>query len=97
MDAVQMAGGVAAAYEYKYSDIGLGWREIGAYYKAKHITDICAANNLTPKRVLDCGAGSGGILHHLADWGFCDQLHAIDISDAVLRRFAGARSPASSN
>jgi len=93
MATIEMTDGVAAAYEYKYSDVGLGWREIGGYYKAKHIQDICAANNLNPKNVLDVGAGSGSILHHLAEWGFCDKLYAIDISDGSIETIRGRDIP----
>ncbi len=93
MATIEMTSGVAAAYEYRYSDVGLGWREIGGYYKAKHIQDICAANSLKPKNVLDVGAGSGSILHHLAEWDFCDKLYAVDISDGSIETIKGREIP----
>lgn len=68
------------AYNVKYGDVGLGWRKIGARYKAQHCIDIAQKNNIKPKRVLEYGAGTGDILKYLSEWNFADEYYAAEIN-----------------
>src|SRR5258708_18408394 len=77
------------AYDEQYSDDSTEWRELGAKYKAENIAAVCSGKKFP--RVLECGAGEGGILKFLEEAGFCEKLSAIEISDSGIRQIEKRR------
>ncbi len=71
---------IQAAYDEQYTDTITEWRTLGGKFKAQHVVDLCNRQNLSIKNVLEVGAGEGAILHHLDEWGFCDDVYALEIS-----------------
>lgn len=81
MVTVTLSENVQKAYSLPYGDEQREWRNIGAWYKAHHVIDLCRANGLSPRKILDCGAGCGSLLKHLSDAGFGEELYAVELSD----------------
>ena len=73
-----------AAYDEQYTADMTAWRELGAKYKAQNIVDLCASLNI--EKALEVGAGEGSILKFLNEWSFCDELHALEISQSGINR-----------
>ncbi|WP_256003138.1 class I SAM-dependent methyltransferase [Pedobacter deserti] len=76
------------AYNDFYDGSQAEWRMLGAKSKAENITDVC--RGFKPAKVLEVGAGDGSILHYLNEWGFGEELYALEIADsgvaAILNR-----------
>ena len=72
-----------AAYDEQYSDDMTEWRELGGKYKADNMMYVCGYNF---SKVLECGAGDGGILKFLDSHDRFDELYAIEISRRGISR-----------
>lgn len=85
--------GVCAAlkhgYDEQYTAELREWRELGGKYKAENIRLLAAG--LGARRVLDCGAGEGSVLHWLHDAGSFAELHALEISASGVERIRERR------
>jgi ubiquinone/menaquinone biosynthesis C-methylase UbiE len=79
-----VSSALAKAYDEQYSDALTGWREIGGKYKARNILEVCRGQVF--RRVLECGAGEGGVLKFLDLSDAFDELYAIEISDSGIRQ-----------
>jgi ubiquinone/menaquinone biosynthesis C-methylase UbiE len=90
VSSVGVSAQLAEGYSRQYSDAVVPWRDVGALYKARHILELCQRASLVPSRLLEVGAGEGGILKHLHQASFCDEMYAIEISatgvDYIRRR-----------
>ncbi|MET4081251.1 ubiquinone/menaquinone biosynthesis C-methylase UbiE [Pedobacter sp. UYP30] len=77
-----------SAYDNFYTNTDTAWRMLGAKYKAQNIVEVC--KSITPRTVLEVGAGDGSILHYLDEWDFAPELHAVEIAqsgvDLILNR-----------
>jgi len=75
-------------YDDYYEDADPEWRRLGALDKAANIAALCSA--VPHRTILEIGAGDGAILARLAEIGFGEKLHAVDISrsgvEAIKRR-----------
>ena len=71
---------VIEAYNDFYTGNEAEWRMLGAKSKASNIVEVC--KGLNPAKVLEVGAGDGSILHYLNEWGFADELYALEISES---------------
>ncbi|TDG37502.1 class I SAM-dependent methyltransferase [Pedobacter changchengzhani] len=69
---------VKAAYDDFYAKNDVAWRMLSAKFKAKNIVDVCKA--ISPKKILEVGAGDGSILHYLNEWKFGSELYALEIA-----------------
>ena len=58
------------------------WRELGALDKAQNILSICRPYPHT--RILDVGCGDGAVLKQIANYGFGQELHGVDISSKAI-------------
>ncbi len=85
---MELADNVKSAYDNFYTNTDTTWRMLGAKYKAQNIVEVC--NAITPKTVLEVGAGDGSVLHYLNEWNFAPELHAVEIAqsgvDLILER-----------
>ncbi|WP_285009929.1 class I SAM-dependent methyltransferase [Pedobacter faecalis] len=68
------------AYNDFYDGSQAEWRMLGAKSKAQNIIDVC--RGFKPAKVLEVGAGDGSILHYLNEWGFGEELYALEIADS---------------
>lgn len=75
---------VKTAYDDFYRDNDVEWRMLGAKFKAENIIDTC--KSLSPKKVLEVGAGDGSILHFLNEWNFGEELYALEIAQGGVDR-----------
>lgn len=79
---------VKSAYDNFYTNTDTTWRMLGAKYKAQNIVEVCEA--ISPRTVLEVGAGDGSILHYLDEWSFAPEIHAVEIAqsgvDLILSR-----------
>jgi len=67
------------------------WREMGGKYKARNIRDLCTA---VPKnKVLEVGAGEGGILMWLDQMKFSPEMHALEISKTGIHQIEERKLP----
>ncbi len=73
-----------SAYQDFYTTNDVAWRMLGAKYKAKNIVDVC--QSIQPKKILEVGAGDGSILRYLNDWGFGEELYALEIAQSGIDR-----------
>lgn len=71
---------VKTAYDDYYNTNDVTWRMLGAKYKAQNIVDVC--KTITPKKILEVGAGDGSILHYLNEWNFGEELYALEIAQS---------------
>ena len=71
---------VKTAYDDFYTNSDVAWRMLGAKFKAKNIIEVC--KNIKPIKVLEVGAGDGSILHYLNEWGFGEELYALEIAQS---------------
>lgn len=71
---------IADAYNDFYTGNEVVWRMLGAKSKAKNIIAVC--QSLQPAKVLEVGAGDGSILHYLNEWGFGEELYALEIAES---------------
>lgn len=71
---------IKTAYDNFYTQSDVAWRMLGAKYKAQNIVDVC--KDITPKKILEVGAGDGSILHYLNEWNFGQELYALEIADS---------------
>lgn len=71
---------IVDAYNDFYTGNEVEWRMLGARSKAKNITEVCKGIKHT--KVLEVGAGDGSILHYLDEWGFAEELYALEIADS---------------
>lgn len=71
---------IVEAYNDFYTGEEVEWRMLGAKSKAKNIIEVCKLIN--PKKVLEVGAGDGSILHYLNEWGFAEELYALEIAES---------------
>ncbi|MGY3055046.1 ubiquinone/menaquinone biosynthesis C-methylase UbiE [Pedobacter sp. UYEF25] len=69
---------IKVAYNNFYTNTDTTWRMLGAKYKAQNIVEVCKA--ISPRTVLEVGAGDGSILHYLDEWRFAPELHAVEIA-----------------
>ncbi len=83
---------VSADYEEFY-DGANEWRDLGAKFKAKNLTEVCNRAGFTPKRVLEVGAGEGSVLKHLQSMGFGAEYHALEISHSGIAAIEGRQIP----
>lgn len=74
---------VQLAYEELYTEDMQAWRELGGKYKALNIVELCRPLTAI-NRVLEVGAGEGSILKYLDQWGFGQELHALEISGSAI-------------
>jgi ubiquinone/menaquinone biosynthesis C-methylase UbiE len=74
-----LSNDVKSAYNQFYQQNDDAWRMLGARSKARNITAVCS--ELKPQTVLEVGAGDGSILHFLNEWGFGQELYALEIAD----------------
>jgi ubiquinone/menaquinone biosynthesis C-methylase UbiE len=72
------------AYQDFYTNNDVAWRMLGARYKAQNIVEVC--KSIKPKSVLEVGAGDGSILHFLNEWGFAEELYALEIAPAGVEK-----------
>jgi ubiquinone/menaquinone biosynthesis C-methylase UbiE len=86
---VRISANLDAAYNEYYGEDISEWRELGAKYKAENIVRVCGAHRF--RKVLECGAGEGSILHFLDAARCFDELHAIEISDSGIARINDRR------
>jgi ubiquinone/menaquinone biosynthesis C-methylase UbiE len=56
------------------------WRLLGAKDKAEHIIMLCRRNGLSPRNLLEVGAGDGAILRCLSEARFCAAMSAVEVS-----------------
>lgn len=79
---------VKTAYDDFYTHNDVAWRMLGAKFKAKNIIEVC--KSISPKKVLEVGAGDGSILHFLNESSFGEELYALEIAqsgvDLIKRR-----------
>ncbi|MES2454367.1 MAG: class I SAM-dependent methyltransferase [Bacteroidota bacterium] len=71
---------IVDAYNDFYTGNETEWRMLGARSKAKNLMEVCAA--IKPARILEVGAGDGSILHYFNEWGFGDELYALEIAES---------------
>lgn len=81
-----------AAYDEQYTPAMTAWRELGGRYKAQRIVDLCAGH-ITPRTILEVGAGEGSILKYLSEWNFGEQLHAVEISRSGIAAIEARQIP----
>lgn len=74
---------VKSAYDQFYEQNDVAWRMLGAKAKAQNIVDVC--EKLSPKKILEVGAGDGSILHFLDEWNFGEALYALEISESGVK------------
>jgi SAM-dependent methyltransferase len=75
-------------YDEYYSGSS-AWRELGAIDKATNIVLMCGG--LTPKKLLDIGAGEGALLQRLAALGFGEEYSALEISASGVESIGNRR------
>lgn len=73
-----ITAGVKTAYDNFYQTHDEAWRMLGARYKSQNIVDVCSGRTFA--KVLEVGAGDGSILHYLDEWGFSEDMHALEIA-----------------
>jgi ubiquinone/menaquinone biosynthesis C-methylase UbiE len=78
VNSIQIQPHIQAAYDEQYTQELTTWRELGGKYKAANIVEL--AKKLGAKKVLEVGAGEGSILKYLDEWGFAEELYAVEIS-----------------
>lgn len=71
---------IVDAYNDFYTGNEVEWRMLGARSKAKNITEVC--KDIKHTKVLEVGAGDGSILHYLDEWGFAEELYALEIAES---------------
>jgi len=71
---------VIDAYNEFYTGNDVEWRMLGARSKAQNLIEVC--RDIEHKKVLEVGAGDGSILHYLNEWGFADELYALEIAES---------------
>jgi ubiquinone/menaquinone biosynthesis C-methylase UbiE len=86
-----ISGNVKTAYDEFYDKHDEAWRMLGAKYKAQHI--IYVSKGHTFKKVLEVGAGDGSILKYLADAGFAEEYHAVEISESGVAHIKSKNIP----
>jgi ubiquinone/menaquinone biosynthesis C-methylase UbiE len=86
-----VSSALAKAYDEQYSDELTGWREVGGKYKARNIIEVCRGQVF--RKVLECGAGEGGILKFIDLSDAFDELCAIEISDSGIRQIEKRNLP----
>jgi SAM-dependent methyltransferase len=91
MQQSSISGNVKTAYDEFYEKHDEAWRMLGAKYKAQHIIDVSKGH--TFKKVLEVGAGDGSILKYLADAGFAEEYHALEISESGVDRIKSRKIP----
>ncbi|MBC7416662.1 MAG: class I SAM-dependent methyltransferase, partial [Pedobacter sp.] len=69
---MELTENIKVAYDNFYTNTDTTWRMLGAKYKAQNIVEVCKA--ISPKTVLEVGAGDGSILHYLNEWRFAPEL-----------------------
>ncbi len=69
-----------SAYDNSYTNTDTTWRMLCAKYKAQNIVEV--SKTITPKTVLEVGAGDGSILHYLNKWNFASELYAVEIAQS---------------
>lgn len=69
------------------------WRMLGAQGKCEHVIKLCKENNIAPKRILEVGAGDGAILRYLSEFNFCEEMHALEISESGVEVILGQKIP----
>jgi ubiquinone/menaquinone biosynthesis C-methylase UbiE len=67
-------------YNNFYTGSEAEWRMLSAGSKAKNLLEVC--KGIKPSRALEVGAGDGSILHYLNEWGFADELYALEIAES---------------
>lgn len=67
-----------ASYDTAYNTYDVGWRDLGARYKAQNILEVCDGRRFAS--ALECGAGDGSVLRYLAKANFAPRLYASEIS-----------------
>jgi len=80
---IRVSPSLQSGYDEQYTDALSAWRELGGKYKAQNI--IALARGLEAKKVLDCGAGEGSVLHWLDQAGCFEELHAVEISQSGIQ------------
>ncbi|MES2828365.1 MAG: class I SAM-dependent methyltransferase [Bacteroidota bacterium] len=80
---------IADAYNDFYTGNEVEWRMLGAKSKAKNIIEVC--KSIKPSKVLEVGAGDGSILHYLNEWGFGDELYALEIAESGVSIIEGRK------
>jgi ubiquinone/menaquinone biosynthesis C-methylase UbiE len=71
---------IADAYNDFYTGSETEWRMLGARSKAANLVEVCSG--IKPVKVLEVGAGDGSILHYLNEWGFAEELYALEIAES---------------
>ncbi len=71
-------------YANQYQDSDALWRELGAIGKVNNILKV--TNGAKFGKVLEVGAGEGGILSNLSKAKICDELYAIEISESGINQ-----------
>jgi len=69
------------AYENCYVGSNTEWRLLSARAKAQNIVDVC--KDISFKKVLEVGAGDGSILQYLDEWGFSNEMYALEIVESA--------------
>jgi ubiquinone/menaquinone biosynthesis C-methylase UbiE len=70
-------------YDTYYYDGITEWREIGGLVKSKNIIDICG-KEICNAKILDCGAGEGGVMIHIENDPICESIYGLEISDSAI-------------
>jgi 2-polyprenyl-3-methyl-5-hydroxy-6-metoxy-1,4-benzoquinol methylase len=83
-----VAGDLKSKYDNQYASGGNEWRNLSAQSKVRHITDICARNNVVPATLIDIGCGEGSILQQLDAVSFCPHMYGVDISRSAVAAVA---------
>jgi ubiquinone/menaquinone biosynthesis C-methylase UbiE len=82
---------LADAYNDFYTGNEVEWRMLGAKAKAENIINVC--KSISPKKILEVGAGDGSILHYLDHWNFGQELYALEIAESGVDIIKGRNLP----
>lgn len=77
---MKLSENLKEVYSQQYDESIVAWRMQAAAFKAQNIVDL--SRNISFNNVLEVGSGEGSILYWLSKWGFCPNLHAIEISES---------------
>jgi ubiquinone/menaquinone biosynthesis C-methylase UbiE len=88
---IEISPSLKKAYDEQYSEDMTEWRELGGKYKANNIVRVCTGYKFN--RVLECGAGEGGVLKSLDERGVFDELYAIEISESGISQINKRKLP----
>ena len=86
---MELTENIKVAYDNFYTNTDTTWRMLGAKYKAQNIVEVC--KTISPKTVLEVGAGDGSILHYLDEWSFAPELHAVEIAQSGVDLILGRK------